>query len=1105
MSEPVPPSGTLPLSAERRVDALCLSFEAARKGGQQPRIEEYLGLLPAGEQAAGLRELLRLELAYRRQGGERPAVEDYRLRFPGHLGLLDDVFASPAAGAGLPSVPGYQIEGLLGRGGMGVVYRARQVALNRPCALKMILTGGHAGADDRVRFLAEAEAIAKVKHPGIVQVYDSGTHDGLPYFSLELCAGGSLAGKLRDGPLQAQDAARLVGQVAESVHAAHQAGIVHRDLKPGNVLLTADGTPKVTDFGLAKRTEGGGTTQTGAVMGTPAYMAPEQAQGRKDVGPAADVWALGAILYECLSARPPFRAATSAETILQVIADEPVPLRRLNGAIPVDLETICHKCLQKEAGRRYASAAALADDLRRWQAGEPIAGRPAGRLERAVKWARRRPAAAALVGVSGAAALALALTTALALAALDGARRERRIRARAQVGRLSDATPAAVPAILAELETNRADVLPHLRRRLAEEAEVRKRMRLALALLPVEPEEVREDLLAWMLEAEDPAELLVVRDALNKHSPEPGAGLWRRLSDPDLNPARRLRLLAALAAFDPDGAGWQRVDEQALQPWLADNLLYLGTWTRALRPARRHLMGPLTRVFCTGAPEQRPAAANILADYAGDQPGTLVELIVVANDRQFAALWPALLRHREEALPLLRRELKRQPGPRADEAARLSLARRQAGAGLALLKFGQADLAWPLLVHSAYPDARSRLIHRMRPVGVEARLLVDRLTKEGNVTARRALILALGEYRERELPARARGRLVDTLLRWYREDPDPGVHGAIDWLLRHGHEGPAARPLDWGQRSGLAGIDRALRRRDPDGKRRWYVNGQGQTLAVVDARQPFWMGSPSREAGRYSRNEALHWRLIGRRYAIGTKPVTVAQFRDFLAAYPQVKKGYAEEVQEERKHFSPDEDGPIVHLTWYEAAQYCRWLSEQEGFPRHEMVYPCVKEIEACKDGKKKLRLPANHLARKGYRLPREAEWEFACRAGARTSRYYGSSVALLPRYAWYQGNSEDRAWPVGQKRPNDLGLFDMHGNVWTWCQEKFAPYPPGSPCRPAGDEEGERDVAERPGRVMRGAAYTDHPTDVRASYRSWDVASNREGHYGLRVARTCD
>jgi WD40 repeat protein len=309
---------------------------------------------------------------------------------------------SPPSAPTFPSIPGYEILGELGRGGMGVVYKARQVQLNRLVALKMILAGGHAGPADLARFRTEAEAIARLQHPHIVQIHEIGEHEGKPYFSLEFCAAGSLAGKLDGTPLPPMEAARLVETLARAMEAAHQKGIVHRDLKPANVLLLEDGTPKITDFGLAKKLNEAGQTATGAVMGTPSYMAPEQAgmasPGRKsEVTPAADVYALGAILYELLTGRPPFRAPSALDTLLQVVSDDPVPPRQLQSKTPKDLETICLKCLQKEPAKRYASALALAEDLRRYQAGEPILARPVGVLERGWRWCQRKPLVATLL------------------------------------------------------------------------------------------------------------------------------------------------------------------------------------------------------------------------------------------------------------------------------------------------------------------------------------------------------------------------------------------------------------------------------------------------------------------------------------------------------------------------------------------------------------------------------------------------------------------------------------------------------------------------------------------------------------------------------------
>jgi hypothetical protein len=300
--------------------------------------------------------------------------------------------------ASLPQVPGYSVETMLGSGGMGVVYKARQCALDRSVAVKMLLAGPFARPQDLMRFRRETAALACLQHPNIVQVYDAGEVDSRPYFSMELVEGGSLAQRLSGTPKPPREAASLLATLAEAVQVAHQAGIVHRDLKPANILLTADSTPKIADFGLARRLEGGaGLTQTGVPMGTPSYMAPEQAKGQaRVIGPAVDVYALGAILYELLTGKPPFRGETPAETLLQVIHQEPVPPARLNPKVPRDLETVCLKCLRKEPQGRYASARALAEDLRRYLLGQAIAAQPVGRLERVGKWIRRNPAIASL-------------------------------------------------------------------------------------------------------------------------------------------------------------------------------------------------------------------------------------------------------------------------------------------------------------------------------------------------------------------------------------------------------------------------------------------------------------------------------------------------------------------------------------------------------------------------------------------------------------------------------------------------------------------------------------------------------------------------------------
>jgi WD40 repeat protein len=307
------------------------------------------------------------------------------------------------------SIPGYEILAELGRGGMGVVYQARQIQLDRVVALKMILSGAHAGPQDLVRFRNEAETVARVQHPNLVQIYEIGDHEGRPFFSLEYVDGGNLGDQIRSVPQPPDRCAELIEALGRAVHAMHCRDIIHRDLKPANVLLTSDGVPKIADFGLAKRLDSNkGATVTGDILGTPMYMSPEQAAGRtKDIGPASDIYALGSILYEMLTGRPPFQAETGWDVVMQVVKEEPVAPSRVHGKVPRDLEIICLKCLEKEPRRRYLTADELAEDLRRYRSGEPIRARRVNAAQRALKWAKRRPALAALAGVTLVATLIL--------------------------------------------------------------------------------------------------------------------------------------------------------------------------------------------------------------------------------------------------------------------------------------------------------------------------------------------------------------------------------------------------------------------------------------------------------------------------------------------------------------------------------------------------------------------------------------------------------------------------------------------------------------------------------------------------------------------------
>jgi serine/threonine protein kinase len=419
------PTADLPPAARRRIDQICDEFEAAWKADPPPRIEEYLARAAEGDRATLLYELLVVELGCRGKLGHAPTLQEYQQRFPDAANVIAAAFlkkieppapprpdATPATSgdnavtAGqeeervteFPLISGYEILSLLGQAGMGVVYQARQLSLNRIVALKMIRSGDKAAPQELARFRIEAEAVARQHHPNIVPIYDFGEVDKRPFFTMEFMPGGDLAKRLAARPLTPDEGVRLLETLARAMDHVHQRGIVHRDLKPGNILLAADGTPKIADFGLAKSLDQSlaacGITwmgsASGAVLGTVSYMAPEQARGKvHEVGPAADVHALGAILYEILTGQPPFLAATWEMTLRQVIEDDPDPPSHRRPDVPAELESVCLKCLEKEPAQRYDSCLELAEDLRRFQAGEPLSIEIMDEWKWREKWARR--------------------------------------------------------------------------------------------------------------------------------------------------------------------------------------------------------------------------------------------------------------------------------------------------------------------------------------------------------------------------------------------------------------------------------------------------------------------------------------------------------------------------------------------------------------------------------------------------------------------------------------------------------------------------------------------------------------------------------------------
>jgi len=1021
---------------------------------------------------------------------------------------------APSVGSSTSSGLRFRILRPHARGGLGQVSVARDEELHREVALKEIQDRHADDPDSRSRFLLEAEITGGLEHPGIVPVYGLGHYgDGRPYYAMRFIRGDSLKeaierfhkaeGPKRDPGERTLELRQLLGRfvdVCNTMAYAHSRGVLHRDLKPGNIMLGKYGETLVVDWGLAKAMDkpesvsasdegqlqpsGNGAmqlTRTGAAVGTPAYMSPEQAAGRLDLlGPASDVYSLGATLYCLLTRRAPVEDADLGAALRKVQQGDFPPPRQVKPGVSPALDAVCLKAMALKPKERYGSPRELADEIEHWLADEPVSAyREPWRL-RLGRWRRRHPTL-----VTTAAMLLLVVIGGGVLGAVALGREKAKGQTLARVETLHEASPLAVPLLLRDLEPVRQDALPRLRKLWAQHALTDgQRLRIGLALLPVHPEAVRDRLVELMLQSDDPQELLLVRDALRPHADEVRADLWRQVNGTATPAPRRFRVLVALATLDPDSTEWPGMAPQVTEQLLAANPLHLALWKTALEPVRRPLLASLGKAFRDGREGERGLlAATFLADYARDQPDILGDLLLEADPRQYAMLLPPLRTYPREAVALLTRELEKVPPADASEDTKEALAKRQAQAAVALLQLGQTQSVWPLLRHSPDPRRRTFLIHRLGPLGTAPQALIQRLKEEPEVYSRRALLLSLGDFSPSQLSPSEQELLIPSLLQIYRDDPDPGLHGASEWILRK-----------WQQGARLADIDKDLATGKIEGQRGWYVNGQQQTLVVVPGPSAVEMGSPPTEFGREGGAEGITERpklkKINRSFAIATKEVTVKQFLLFNG-----KHNY-------NRQFARTQDCPVTSVRWYDAAAYCNWLSQQENIPPSQWCYLPNAEGKYAEG----MKTAANYLSLDGYRLPTEAEWELACRAGSRTSRYYGESAELLGSYGWYTKNSLDQ-WllPVGTLRPNDLGLFDMLGNAMEWTMGEIVSSSALADEKPGDDIEDPRDAhaITDTARISRGGSFLSYTLNVRAAFRQWIKPSFASLVIGFRPART--
>jgi formylglycine-generating enzyme required for sulfatase activity len=618
------------------------------------------------------------------------------------------------------------------------------------------------------------------------------------------------------------------------------------------------------------------------------------------------------------------------------------------------------------------------------------------------------------------------------------------LEARHRVENLLAVKTADVPEIVQGLEPYHRWANPLLRERAAEpDLDEEKRWRVALALLPSDGGQA-DSLGAALLKASGPEQVKAIRALLHEHAPDSFARFWPVLMDDNAARSQRLRATSALALADAADPRWGKVGDEVVRCLAGEPIVTLREWAELLQPVRSQLV---------------PHAARLLAE--ADPGGSAIFLALLQS-------------YPEDSPPPLRAILERTLPANAKQEEREALARQQAQAAVALLHLGHSERVWPLFHQQEDPTLRTYLIHRCAGLGVDPAILAQRLgaNQEKDASIRQGLLLALGEYSLDQRAEVVRGSLVDWIVAAYRDDPDPGIHAAAEWLLRR-----------WKLADRLTPIDRELAKaslvRGPGklNEPSWYVNGQGQTFAVIPAPGKFTIGSPPDELGRLGNYEDRREVQIDYAFAVATKLVTVAEFKKCLPDFQHLKQ------------WSPSEDTPINAESWYDAARYCNWLSEKEGIPEDQWCY----ERNAKGEYAEGMRVKANYEKLSGYRLPREMEWEFVCRAGTVTAWSHGTDEAMLGHYAWYSANSGSTMHPVGWLKPNGLGLFDMHGNACQWCQEVYA-------------EKGDKDITDvtnTDSRVLRGGAFNLNAGWVRSAVRVRHGPSGRYGLNGFRVART--
>ncbi len=980
-----PPAEHPPAEVLDAVIRVCERFESAWRDSPGARIEPFVEDWPADQRVVLLQELAAVEYELRLSVGDSPSFAEYAARFPELVlttafdrtadGVTAEIVLPLAVGQ---SVGRYTLLRPLGQGGMGVVYEAVRADTGGRVAVKFIRPDVFATprvrAEAVARFGEEVRAQAAVRHPNVLPVYDCGEDAGGPYYVMPLVSGRSLADRLRDRALAPAEAAELMAAVADGLAATHACDILHRDVNPRNVLLDDTGRPLLADFGLAKWLPAAVRfTQSVQMLGTLAYTAPEQVNAPYAIDARADVYSLGATLYECLTGRPPFKAATPAELLHQVVATDPVSPRVLNLSVPRDLEMVCLMCLRKERHRRYASAAAVRDDLKRVLNGQPVVARPLPWAVRAARTVRRHPAWSVAV------ALAVVFGISIWAAAAWNETQMRHATTDVVVQSLTTADAPAVLDAIQRLKGDRAYAGDRLRTVWTDSARpLSERVRAASGVFALTGDDDAREFLVGSIHLSGADELFVVRAVLRPHREQLVARQEGTLRDDRAADGDRLRAAALLADWQADADWWSGVAPAVVRQLLSESPVALGRWVTLLRPVCASLLPELIPLYVSDEPSDRSRLAGSVLAALLTSPDDTHRLLDLVERSPLHASREVFDRacQQPDVVVLVGERLK---AVNSDP--------KFANLLTVLLRLDTTGGWWKYLDPAERSTtAAAWLTARFAPSGLPVRDVMAELTATRSSPVRRALVLALAEYPIRSLDATTRKEIEESLVKLHRADPDSGVHSAAEFTL-------ATR---WGSVPELVEEEVSANR---------WRNVPFVGLCAVFPEQKV--------------NVRIHDKILThtvRPFLIATRETTFAELRRWNPKFP---------VRYNSWHH-PDPSAVAAYGVRYEeAARYCNWLSEQAGLGDDNMCYTF---------GPNGAQLRPDWEYRSGYRLPSEDEWELACRGPDPCDRDFGPAPELVSRYVWHNQNANFVAKPPAHLRPNRYGLFDSIGNADEWC-----------------------------------------------------------------------